>query len=140
MKQWRLKAAFYLVMVGLMIVAGCKTEAQNKALIGGAVGAAAGQAIGRDTQGTLIGAGVGAGVGYIWGKSQDNKKDEEADEARAQADTADANTISVWITNSNGSQTKVELTRNPDGSYTGPKGERYATMPDEEQLKQAYGF
>ena len=136
MKKNGLHLLLSVIGAVLLLIGGCKTEAQNKALIGGAVGAAAGQAIGRDTQGTLIGAGVGAGVGYIWGKSQDNKKAE----ARTQAGTAVANTISVWITNSNGSQTKVELTRNPDGSYTGPKGERYATMPDEEQLKKAYGF
>jgi hypothetical protein len=34
----------------------------------------------------------------------------------------------------------VHLTQNSDGSYTGPKGERYPTMPSEAQLKQLYGM
>lgn len=47
--------------------------------------------------------------------------------------------ITVWITNSNGSQTSVKLTR--DGAwYVGPRGEYYAEMPTNEQLRSAYGF
>lgn len=132
--------------VSVLLVTGCESEAQNKALIGTAVGAGVGQAVGRDTKSTMIGAGVGAGTGYVWGRSQDKKKEaaqQQRDVQPAQQGTAQpgaGNTVSVWVTNSNGSQTEVKLTRNPDGSYTGPKGERYAAMPTEEQLKKAYGF
>lgn len=48
-------------------------------------------------------------------------------------------TITVWITNSNGSRTSVRLTR--DGAwYVGPRGEYYAEMPTNEQLRVVYGF
>lgn len=48
------------------------------------------------------------------------------------------NTITVWITNNNGSITEVKLIPSADG-YLGPKGEYYAAMPTEEQLKPLYG-
>jgi len=48
-------------------------------------------------------------------------------------------TVTVWITNSNGSQTSVRLTRYGRW-YIGPRGEYYAQMPTNEQLRQAYGF
>lgn len=48
-------------------------------------------------------------------------------------------TITVWITNSNGSMTSVQLTR--EGAwYRGPNGEYYTTMPTNEQLRALYGF
>ena len=47
--------------------------------------------------------------------------------------------ITVWITNSNGSQTSVRLTR--EGAwYVGPRGEYYSQMPTNEQLRVVYGF
>jgi hypothetical protein len=48
-------------------------------------------------------------------------------------------TITVWITNSNGSKTSVQLTRH-GGWYIGPRGEYYDQMPTNEQLRLAYGF
>ena len=47
--------------------------------------------------------------------------------------------ITVWITNSNGSQTPVTLKRSGPG-YLGPRGEWYPNMPTDEQLKMVYGF
>ena len=49
-------------------------------------------------------------------------------------------TVSVWITNNNGSQTEVKLTSVSTGGYTGPNGEYYPTMPTEDQLKTVYGL
>ncbi len=47
--------------------------------------------------------------------------------------------ITVWVTNSNGSRTSVKLTR--DGAwYVGPRGEYYAEIPTNEQLRVVYGF
>ncbi|MDD5459605.1 MAG: hypothetical protein PHF37_09470 [Phycisphaerae bacterium] len=43
-------------------------------------------------------------------------------------------TVTVWITNDNGTQTVVMLTKSGEG-FIGPAGEYYATMPTEEQLK-----
>lgn len=48
-------------------------------------------------------------------------------------------TVTVWISNANGSQSPVVLTR--DGPwYIGPRGERYFGMPTTEQLRAAYGL
>lgn len=48
-------------------------------------------------------------------------------------------TVTIWITNSNGSKTSVQLVRR--GSYyIGPRGEWYTSMPTNEQLRAAYGF
>lgn len=48
-------------------------------------------------------------------------------------------TVTVWITNSNGSKTSVELTKH-GGWYIGPRGEYYDQMPTNEQLRAVYGF
>jgi hypothetical protein len=138
MKLWTILLVF-TTGFGLLAVSGCETQAQNKALLGGAIGAGAGQLIGRDTEGTLIGAGIGAGAGYIWGSMEDKKKEEQV-QAQNQAIQNDANTVTVWITNSNGSKTPVKLTRTASGGYVGPRGEMYNTMPTEEALRKVYGF
>ncbi len=48
-------------------------------------------------------------------------------------------TITVWITNSNGSQTSVNLRRSGPG-FVGPRNEWYPSMPTNEQLRIVYGF
>lgn len=47
--------------------------------------------------------------------------------------------VTVWITNSNGSKTSVRLTREGPW-YVGPRGEYYAEMPTNGQLRVVYGF
>ena len=48
-------------------------------------------------------------------------------------------TVTVWISNANGSQSPVVLTQ--DGPwYIGPRGERYFGLPTAEQLRAAYGL
>ncbi len=48
-------------------------------------------------------------------------------------------TVTVWITNGNGSKSPVVLTQ--DGPwYIGPRGERYFGLPTEEQLGPVYGL
>ncbi len=49
------------------------------------------------------------------------------------------NTITVWITNSNGSLTSVNLRKSGPG-FVGPRGEWYPNMPKEKQLRMVYGF
>jgi hypothetical protein len=50
-------------------------------------------------------------------------------------------TITIWITNDNGSKSAVTLVRDLNGpGYTGPKGEYYSSMPTEEQLKVLYAI
>lgn len=48
-------------------------------------------------------------------------------------------TVTVWITNSNGSQTSVNLRRSGPG-FLGPRNEWYPSMPTDEQLRIVYGF
>ncbi len=125
-----------VVSAGLLFSLGCESDAQTGALIGTAAGAGIGQAIGRDTQSTLIGAAVGAGAGYMIGSEQDKKKAAAEREQLRQ----EMNTVTINITNSNGSITPVRL-RRQGVVYIGPRGETYTTLPTAEQLKQAgYGF
>ena len=129
-------------LLPLFFAAGCETGGQTGALVGTAVGAGIGQLAGGDTKGTLIGAGVGAAGGYIVGDQMEKSKErkQQAPSQPRYSESASQDTVTVWVTNSNGSQSPVRLTRNSDGSYTGPKGEQYNTMPTQEQLKGAYGF
>ena len=49
-------------------------------------------------------------------------------------------TETVWVLNSNGSHTPVQVTRANGGMYMGPKGEYYNGLPTNEQLRQIYGM
>ncbi len=122
------------IALALACTAGCETDAQNTALLGGAVGAGVGALAGGDTKGTLIGAAVGTAVGYGLGNEADKKKTR----GEIAAVRAEQNTVTVWITNSNGSQTPVKLLKNGP-NYIGPGGEHYNGMPTEEDLKKLYG-
>ena len=53
--------------------------------------------------------------------------------------TVESVVVTVWIRNSNGSQSPVQLTRSGPG-YIGPRGEYYPAMPGNEQLRTVYGF
>ncbi len=127
------------VAVCVMFSAGCETEAQNSALLGTAIGAGVGALAGGDTEGALIGGAIGGGVGYVAGNESEKKKTEQKTQQQIANIQAQQNIITVWITNSNGSQQPVKLTKDGPG-YIGPRGERYPSMPTEEQLKQVYGM
>ena len=124
---------------GVLALSGCETDAQNTALLGTALGAGIGALAGGDTEGALVGAAVGGGTGYIVGNESDKKKDKVKTQAEIDAVRAEQNVITVWITNSNGSQIPVKLVKNGP-SFIGPRGEHYQTMPTQEQLKTVYGF
>jgi uncharacterized protein YcfJ len=136
-----------VVGLGLALVCGCESDAQTGALIGAGAGAGVGQAIGHDTTSTLLGATMGGAVGYGVGNEQDKKKTQaEIDSLRQenaqmrQQVQQEMSTVTINITNSNGSITPVTL-RKQGVVYIGPRGETYTTMPTQEQLKQAgYGF
>ena len=120
---------------GLFLVAGCESESQNSALLGSAIGAGVGALAGGDTEGALIGAAVGGGVGYMAGNESEKKRTQQD----IAAVRAEQNTVTVWITNSNGSKIPVKLNRQGPG-YLGPRGEYYETLPPESDLKPLYGF
>ena len=115
---------------------GCESDAQTGAGLGALTGAGIGQLAGKDTESTLIGAAVGAGAGYMIGSEQDKKKAQAERDALRQ----EINTVTVNITNSNGSVSQVRLTKQGVG-YVGPRGEYYDKLPTGEQLRQAgYGL
>ena len=125
-----------VVSFGLAFFVGCESDAQTGALLGSGVGAGVGALAGGDTESTLVGAAVGGGAGYMIGSEQDKKKAAAEREQLRQ----EMNTVTINITNSNGSITPVTL-RKQGVVYIGPRGETYTTLPTAEQLKQAgYGF
>jgi len=123
------------VCAGLVLFAGCESDAQTGAGIGALAGAGIGQLAGGDTESTLIGAAVGGAVGYGVGNEQDKKKAAGEREALRQ----EINTVTVNVTNSNGSVIQVKLRKQGVG-YVGPRGEYYPTLPTEDQLRPVYGF
>ena len=132
---------FAAIAVGLSVVfiSGCESDAQKGAgigaLAGAGVGAIVGHQSGKTAEGALIGGAVGGGAGYIVGNEQDKKK------ATAERNTLrqEMNTVTVNITNSNGSVSQVLLRKQGVG-YVGPRGEYYNSLPTEEQLRPVYGF
>lgn len=120
---------------GFMMLAGCESDAQTGAATGALIGAGVGQLAGGDTEATLIGAAVGGGAGYMIGNEGDKKKARE----QAYSSNVSQDSVTVWITNSNGSKTPVTLKRHGAG-YIGPRGEVYQSMPSDAALRKVYGF
>jgi outer membrane lipoprotein SlyB len=123
------------ISAGLVFFTGCESDAQTGAAIGTLAGAGIGQLAGGHTESTLIGAAVGGGVGYILGNESDKKKAQT--EMYCLQD--DMNTVTVNMTNSNGSVSQVRLRKQGIG-YVGTRGEYYPTLPTEDQLRPIYGF
>ena len=124
-----------VVSLGLVFVVGCESDAQTGAGVGALAGAGIGQLAGGSTESTLIGAAVGGGAGYMIGNERDKKKTKaEMNNLRAEM-----NTVTVNITNSNGSVSQVQLRKQGVG-YVGPKGEYYDHLPTGEELAPVYGF
>jgi hypothetical protein len=63
------------------------------------------------------------------------------DQARTEREIIrqEINTVTVKITNSNGSISQVKLIKQGVG-YVGPRGEYYEQLPTEDQLRPVYGF
>ncbi len=125
----------FVLSIGLAFLAGCESDAGTGAAIGSLAGAGIGQLAGRDTESTLIGAAIGGGAGYMIGSEQDKKKAAAERAALRQ----EINTVTVNITNSNGSISQVRLSRQGVG-YVGPRGEYYDHLPTGDELKPIYGF
>jgi len=135
LKQFVTLALLATIALAIAFTTGCETDAQNTALLGSAIGAGVGALAGGDTEGTLIGAAVGGGAGYIVGNESDKQKTRD----EMVSIRAGQNTVTVWITNSNGSKTPVQLRRSGPG-YIGPRGEHYDQLPTAEELATVYGF
>ncbi len=123
------------VSLALAFIVGCQSDAQVGSALGALAGAGIGQLAGGDTEATLIGAAVGGAAGYMLGNEGDKKKAQvERDGLRHEM-----NTVMVKVTNSNGSIIQVPLRKQGVG-YIGTRGEYYATLPTEDQLRPVYGF
>jgi len=133
----RIVSIMVIVAVGMgsMFIVGCQSDAQTGTAIGALAGAGIGQLAGGDMEATLIGAAVGGTAGYLLGN--------ESDKEKAQSERAglrdEMNTVLVKVTNSNGSVIQVPLRKQGVG-YVGTRGEYYATLPTEDQLRPIYGF
>lgn len=140
---WRydmVKNIFKLLIIELFVVslglsAGCESDAQTGTLLGGAAGAGIGALAGGSTEATLIGGAIGGAVGYGLGNEGDKKKTRaEINQLRAERQVE-----TIWITNSNGSQTPIRLRRDGPG-YVGPRGEYYSRRPSEQDMAKIYGM
>lgn len=69
-------------------------------------------------------------------KNEQEKKEQKQELEKIRQE---ANTITVNVTNQNGSITPVAL-KKEGNVYVGPKGEQYLAVPTHEQLQQVYGF
>jgi uncharacterized protein YcfJ len=124
-----------IVTAGLLLIAGCENSAQTGAAVGVLAGAGLGQAIGHHTGATVVGAAVGGVAGYIIGNEDDKRQDRiERMQMRQEMDY-----VTVNITNSNGSFSRVRLRREGIG-YVGTRGEFYDHLPTEDELRPVYGF
>ncbi|MGV8151893.1 MAG: YMGG-like glycine zipper-containing protein [Candidatus Nanoarchaeia archaeon] len=126
----------------MLFTPGCSEGITNNpktdtAIMGAALGAAAGQAFQGHTEGTLWGAGIGALGGWMLGGQVEQQQRTQEEVFRMQGEM---NTVTIWITNSNGSQIPIRLQKDGYGGYIGPRGERYNSLPTEAQLRMAYGF
>ncbi len=122
-----------------VLISGCENEAQTNALLGTGLGGGVAALTGGEGSDLMVGGAIGGGAGYLLGSEADKKKAKQQTDNQLAAIRADQNTVSVWITNSNGSQQEVRL-RKSGPSFIGPRGEIYQTMPTQDQLKQVYGF
>jgi hypothetical protein len=123
----------------LLLLPGCQTDAQNTSLLGTGVGVGVAAISGGQGSDLLVGAAIGGGAGYIMGNESDKKKTQARTDQQIADLRSEQSMVSVWITNSNGSQIEVKLRRSGP-NYIGPRGEVYSTMPTEDQLRQVYGF
>jgi len=121
--------------VGLLMMASCRTAAQTGAAVGVLAGAGLGQVIGGTTGATILGAAIGGAAGYMIGNEEDKSHARtERVHMRQEMDY-----VTVNISNSNGSISRVRLRREGIG-YVGTRGEFYDHLPTEEELRPVYGF
>ena len=137
---------YMVVLVVTAGLTGCATPSQmgtaqaqgaaGGALAGGILGAIIGNNVG-DGHNQVLGAAIGAALGGVAGNQYG--KNADYTNQRLTALETQMSTQEVIIHNSNGSINRVRLVKTPAG-YVGPRGEEYAVLPTEEQLKPYYGL
>jgi len=132
------------LMVGLAVAqSGCTTMSQTDqatalgAGIGAGLGAILGHNLGGSRDDRQLGIATGALVGGLLGRQMGTQAELQSQVNYLQQQQF---ITTVWIENSNGSRTPVQLRQTEGGQYIGPRGEYYSIMPTEEQLRKVYGM
>jgi uncharacterized protein YcfJ len=150
-----MKSIFTVIIASVLVLSGggCANMQESGTGIGALTGAGLGVVLGNQLghgaargRSQLVGGAIGAGVGGLlgnqWGQGRDFQTQQVAQQGQTQAQMAQMqaqlNSVTVNVTNSNGSITPVTLMRSGTG-FVGPRGEFYGAMPSESQLK-VYGF
>lgn len=130
------------IAAGLLIQAGCATtDAERATALGAGVGAGLGMILGHNfghsEHDRLLGAAAGAAIGGALARQQ---YEQQKTQTRLNWMQQQQTMVTVWITNSNGSRTPVLLRAADGGQFIGPRGEYYAGLPTEDQLRPVYGL
>lgn len=130
MKRVWVKMVMVIVVAGLLVgvLGGCNGEVKYRdlygsALMGAGIGAIVGHQSDEAAEGALVGAAVFA-TGTLLHYVDDYLKE---------------TTVTVKVTNSDGSKTPVEF-RKKKGVYRGPKGEKFDHLPTEAEIKEGYAY
>ncbi|MDD4735932.1 MAG: glycine zipper 2TM domain-containing protein [Kiritimatiellae bacterium] len=110
--------------------------AAGGALAGGILGAILGNNVG-DGENQVLGAAIGAALGGVAGNQYGKSADYTSQRLTALENRM--STQEVVVHNGNGSINRVQLVKTQSG-YIGPRGEEYASLPSESQLKPYYGL
>jgi uncharacterized protein YcfJ len=117
------------------------TPSQQSTAIGSGVGAALGAILGNNLGGSRndreLGIAAGALAGGLLGHQMGTQREMQNQVNNLQQQQF---ITTVWVENSNGSKTPVQLRQTDGGQYVGPRGEYYSVMPTQEQLRKVYGM
>ena len=127
---------------GLLLQAGCATtDADRATALGAGLGAGLGMVLGHNfghsEHDRLLGAAAGAAVG---GSLARQRVEQQQLQTQIRGVQQQQSMATVWIANPNGSRTPVLLRAADGGQYIGPRGEYYAGLPSEDQLRPVYGL
>lgn len=127
---------------GLLLQAGCATtDADRATAMGAGLGAGLGMILGHNfghsEHDRLLGAAAGAAIG---GTLARQNYEQQQLQSRVNLAQQQQMMVTVWITNANGSRTPVLLRAVDGGQFIGPRGEYYAGLPTEDQLRPVYGL
>jgi uncharacterized protein YcfJ len=128
----------------LLLQTGCgttMTQTEQTTLLGTAIGTGIGAVLGNNLGGSRndreLGMAAGALAGGLLGHQMGTQRDMQNQMNNMQQQQF---ITTVWVENSNGSKTPVQLRQTDGGQYVGPRGEYYSTMPTQDQLRKVYGL
>lgn len=131
-----------VVLAGLALQMGCATSGVDReTAIGAGIGAGLGAILGNNFGGSgndrALGAAAGALLGGMVGRQSGQRTDMQN---QLNLVSQQQFMTTVWVENSNGSKTPVQLRQTEGGQFIGPRGEYYEKMPAMDQLRSIYGM